>query len=329
MRISDHGITKTRKRTESSKALTQVSVVGRLPTTITILSQHQFNINYKNRLLQAKRTREISTNLFNINAYSDEDCLVNFRFLRADIPKISKLVEFNTPRTIRNRYRMDPIASTCIMLRRISAPARWRDLELVFFMNRSALSEVFWETIERFTKSNSYLLDLRTNLLRQRAKIYAEAIKYKGAPLHQCIGFIDCTKIRMCRPGGHGTNQRSVYSGHKRMHCLSYQTLTTPDGLIFALWGPEVGRRHDLTLLRKSGWEEIFSESLLIDGVQHYIYCDAAYNLRPYMQVPFVIVGEDEQKKAFNKSMSKMRVSVEWSYGEVKKIGLSTIMLGY
>lgn len=111
--------------------------------------------------------------------------------------------------------------------------------------------------------------------------MYATAVKKKGAPLNECIGFIDCTKIQMCRPGGRGANQRSVHSGHKKMHCISYQTITTPDGLVFALWGPEVGRRHDLTLLRKSGWEVIFSENLILNYIQYYIYCDSAYNLRP------------------------------------------------
>lgn len=172
---------------------------------------------------------------------------------------------------------MDPITSTFIMFRRISAPARWRDLELVFFMNRSSLSELFWLTIEHFTTFNSYFLQLRINPIRQRVHLYADAIKDKRAPLHECIGYIDCTKIRMCKLGGYGTNKWQVSFGNNRMHCLSYQNFTTPDGLISALWGPEVVRRYDLTLLRKGGWEENFNESLLLDGVQHYISCDAAY----------------------------------------------------
>ena len=78
--------------------------------------------------------------------------------------------------------------------------------------------------------------------------------------------------------------QPSCYSGLKRMHCLIYQTVTTTDGL-FSLYGPEVGRRHDLTLLRESGLEERLQGCLNIGGRQYYIYGDSAYMMRPCMQV--------------------------------------------
>jgi len=55
----------------------------------------------------------------------------------------------------------------------------------------------------------------------------------------------------MSRPGGAGANQWTCYSGHKRFYCLIYQTVTTPDGLMFYLYGPEVGCRHDMTLYRQ------------------------------------------------------------------------------
>lgn len=80
----------------------------------------------------------------------------------------------------------------------------------VFCINMSALSELFWETTELFTNANANLLDLRTSFLHEKAQTYAQVIKNKGAPLHECVDFIDCTKIGMCRPGGHGINQRSV-----------------------------------------------------------------------------------------------------------------------
>ena len=108
------------------------------------------------------------------------------------------------------------------------------------------------------------LLQNKTLLLRDRAALYAECIQLKGAPLDRCVGFIDCTKIRMQRPGGINAFQRSFYSGHRRMSFLSCQTITTPDGLMFSLYGQEVGRRHELTLLRGSGINEKLEGGLLI-----------------------------------------------------------------
>lgn len=121
-------------------------------------------------------------------------------------------------------------------------------------MRSSALSEDFWEIVRSFTDANMHLLNtFRTDLIMSRAALYAAAIHDKGAPLPACIGFIHCTKIRMSRPGGSTTLQRSVYSGHKCFHCLIYQTVTTPDALVFHMYGPEVGRRHDMNI-GKAGW---------------------------------------------------------------------------
>ena len=162
-------------------------------------------------------------------------------------------------------------------------------------MHSPALSEVFWEAIECFYEKLSHLLTtFCSELLVERAAEYASVIEGKGAPLDNCVGFIDCTKVQMCRLEGPSTNQRSVYSGHKRFYCLIYQTITTPDGLVFNLFGPVEGRRHEMTLYRMSGMEKHLSSSLEIDGKQYFTYGDAAYALRPWMQVGFPNVTATE-----------------------------------
>lgn len=62
----------------------------------------------------------------------------------------------------------------------------------------------------------------------------------------------------------------------------------TQDGPILAMYGQEEGSRHDLTLLRKSGWNETLQEELLIDDEYYYIYGDSAYMLRTWMQRQFL-----------------------------------------
>ena len=49
---------------------------------------------------------------------------------------------------------------------------------------------------------------------------FAEAVHAKGAPLQQCFGFIDGTVRQIAHPT---VNQRIMYSGHKRVHCLMFQ----------------------------------------------------------------------------------------------------------
>lgn len=49
------------------------------------------------------------------------------------------------------------------------------------------------------------------------------------------------------------------------MDCLIYQTITTPDGLVFASYGPEVERHHNFTLYRDSRWDGELENFMLID----------------------------------------------------------------
>ena len=49
---------------------------------------------------------------------------------------------------------------------------------------------------------------------------FAEAIFEKGSPLRDCWGFIDGTARPICRPI---RNQKIMFSGHKRTHCVKFQ----------------------------------------------------------------------------------------------------------
>jgi len=267
------------------------------------------------------RSLQVSSATFNLNSYSDHDALSEFRFRTREIGRIAEVMGWHGGLTKRSRYRCDNITACCIVLRKLATPCRWYDLETTFGMRSSKMSEVFWEVVECFVENKGHLLtELRVDLIEERAEQYAVAVKEKGAPLDNCLGFIDCSKIEMSRPGGNGTLQRSCYSGHKRMHCLVYQTITTPDGLILHLYGPEVGRRHDLTLLRNSGIEEIMEQRMVIGGKQYCIYGDAAYMLRVWLQTAFPRLTVTPVQAVYNKRMSAVREAVEWSYKDIKQM---------
>jgi hypothetical protein len=54
---------------------------------------------------------------------------------------------------------------------------------------------------------------------------FSQAIHAKGCPLTQCWGFIDGTAKSISRPI---YNQKIMYSGHKRIHCLKFQVFLKP-----------------------------------------------------------------------------------------------------
>lgn len=88
------------------------------------------------------------------------------------------------------------------------------------------------------------------------------------------------------------------------MLCLVYKTLSTPKGLIFSLFGHEEGQRHHLTLYHNSGWYEILSQSLFINGEWFYIFGDKAYLHRPWLQRLFIVVKSNSIDGNFNKCIS-------------------------
>lgn len=133
----------------------------------------------------------------------------------------------------------------------------------------------------------------------------------EGYPLDRCVGFIDCTKIKMCRPGGHPSFQYAVYSGHKRIPSLIYRSTSTPKGIMFTLLGPDAGNRLDLTLYYNIGWGEILENALFINGIQYYIYGDKRYVLRPWMRPQFRMIQFNPIEERYNKFMLLVCVLVE------------------
>lgn len=55
----------------------------------------------------------------------------------------------------------------------------------------------------------------------------------------------------MARTGGNRSLKRAYYFEKRRVDCLINWIVSTLDGPIFALNGPKVERRHDLTLYRE------------------------------------------------------------------------------
>lgn len=165
--------------------------------------------------------------------YSQHASLSEFRFHPSELGNVAMLMHWHGEPTKRSRNRRDSIAACYVVLRNLSTPCRWYDLETTFGIRSSKIGESFWEQVELFIHFSGHLVTT--------SRMDLQCI-YSGEtfPLPHCLGFIDCPKIQICRPFGLGSPQRNCYSVHKRMHCLVYQTLTTPDGLIFHLYGPHV-----------------------------------------------------------------------------------------
>ena len=78
------------------------------------------------------------------------------------------------------------------------------------------------------------------------------------------------------------------------------------------------GNRHDSGMLADSGilqnLQQYFHSP---NGQQLRIYGDMAYPLRLHLQTPFRGLNLTPAERAYNKSMSSIRIAVEWVFSEI------------
>ncbi|RPB12404.1 hypothetical protein P167DRAFT_588521 [Morchella conica CCBAS932] len=192
-----------------------------------------------------------------------------------------------------NHIFEDGITALCMLLARLSWPNRLADLYLKFDWKPERVSRIRWKHLLVFDVER---------LTPERLVTFTIAIQNRGAPLETCFGFIDCTLREIARPI---YGQEAVYNGWKRKHCLKYQAVVTPDGIIIHLYGPVEGTKHDAL------------NSMLMHLTGQSYYGDPAYPITEYLLSPFAgaAIGGDEQH--WNRTMSKVRIIVEWCFKEV------------
>ncbi|ETV86977.1 hypothetical protein H257_01995 [Aphanomyces astaci] len=172
-----------------------------------------------------------------------------------------------------------------------------------------------------FLQRSHMSLRLKLALLRRspptshnQLEALSQAVANKGGEVQNVWAFIDGTVRECCRPDG-DERQRTVFNGHKRRHAVKYQTLVTPDGIISHAFGPIEGRRHDLTILRQSKLESVIAADTRFRGFV--IYGDPAYGYSDQLASPFGGARLTAAQREVNKSISRVRISVEWSFGQV------------
>ena len=157
------------------------------------------------------------------------------------------------------------------------------------------------------------------------------ALGYNGLFAFVIAHFIDCNCLETNRVGGGPTEagansarwdgdiQRAFYNGWKSIHGLKHQTVDNAYGLTVHCCGPTSLRRNDLTLLRISRINDQMAELQQDDNDDFGVFGDSAYKKRSHM---WTYVDTDESPsdiredcKKWNKTMKKVRISIEWNYG--------------
>ncbi|XP_064631647.1 uncharacterized protein LOC135489941 [Lineus longissimus] len=258
-------------------------------------------------------------NRFNINQITDEQAKVMFRFTKEQITQMVVALGIPPVYKAADRSIVTGHDGLRMLLRRLVYPNRLCELDKEFGRPKSVLSAIITTVLEdvysRFrTKFTG--LDAHPWMTIATIRHFADAVHEKGAALRNCWGFIDSTPRPICRPT---VNQRLCFSGHKRVHCLKFQSVVAPNGLIVNLYGPVEGRRHDSGMLRMSNLlaELVRVNYRLIDNTPMCLYGDPAYPIRDQLLAPFRGAVVTDEQRAFNKSMSAVRECVEWQFGKI------------
>lgn len=83
------------------------------------------------------------------------------------------------------------------------------------------------------------------------------------------------------------------------------------------MYGPIAGRRHDAFMLSVSGLQPKLANIKKPDGSPYVIYGDPAYGMSRTILAPYRGSQLTQQQQAFNSAMSRVRVSVEWTFGKI------------
>lgn len=274
---------------------------------------------------------------FELENLTDDECKTEFRFLKNDIYQLANLLRIPEKVSTYNRIKVSGIEALCIFLKRFAYPCRYSDIMPRFGRPIPQLSMISNQIMDHiYGNFKNLLQDLNHPWLSpNHLQSYANAVYNKGSPLDNCWGFIDGTVQAICRPN---KNQRVVYNGHKRVHGIKFQSVVTPDGMIASLFGPYEGRKHDSGMLNESTLlQQLQQHSYGRFGNSLCIYGDPAYPLRVQLQAPFRGPALTRNQVLYNKAMSKVRIAVEWVFGDIVnyfafldfkkdlKIGLSAV----
>lgn len=274
---------------------------------------------------------------FDIDELCDDECQTNFRFFRNDIYRLTEVLDLPGDIECYNGLVVDKVEALSMYLKRFSYPCRYADMVPLFSRPIPQVCMITNYVMNFIYDRWRHLLsDLNQPWLSSaNLERFADAIHDRGAALQNCWAFVDGTVRAIARPG---TNQRVLYNGHKKIHAVKFQSVAAPNGLIANLYGPVEGKRHDSSMLRMSGLlNQLQQYSYKPNGDLLCIYGDPAYPLRPQLQGPFKGARLTPDQEAWNSSMSKVRVEVEWIFGDVinyfkfldfkknLKIGLSAV----
>jgi len=206
-------------------------------------------------------------------------------------PRLSRyLVSTRESILCSNSYRVPYEMGLLLVLYRFSFPCCYHpDIKCYFGMCRAHISAVLITFINAmYVLAIPYLSNPWIH--RHRFQYYTYLIWSKtGGLVNHLWGFIDGT---LCKTACPSYFQKLMYSGHKCVHGIKFQSVVTLDGLFACLFGPVNGKCHDSYMLHVSQLLVWLNEIMLYQGNMYALYGDPAYPQFPYLYGGFKLPRE-------------------------------------
>ena len=175
--------------------------------------------SFYNQNTEKERTTPLSRR-FDLNISAMPSARHIFDFFKQDIHRLSQALQIPGRFVLPNRCVEDGIQSLCIFVARLAYPNRLSHLEHLFNRPQTTISLIIQAVLDFIydnfhQKINVWNRPSLTNRFQQ----FADAVHRKGAPLRNCVGFVDGTVRPLCRPTYF---QRACYSGHKKVHAIKF-----------------------------------------------------------------------------------------------------------
>ena len=240
-------------------------------------------------------------------------------FPRENIARTAKLMGIPKWVVTRNRDRCERDLAFIMLLYKMSWPRRLIEFAEVFGGNGARVMRICnaltvflyerfrrkMETLDRERMTDDYILWLcRT-----------QDAMHHSAP--HVWGFIDATVRPCCRPVYF---QEAIYNGKDRVHAIKFQTIVSVDGIICHCNGPWSGRRHDSYIYKRTLPHVLHELPVIQDAaceIPVAVYADPGYFLTTRVLMPFPTGRDCAMHQAFNVTMSRVRITVEWGYSRV------------
>jgi hypothetical protein len=261
----------------------------------------------------------------------------DFRFAAKDVPRLIAALGLDgdeaAGRCVEDRYSFSADTAISVLLYTMARGATLQQLNDRFGLKRTKASAVLRWTIrtvyERWHK-RLFVTDFKR--WAPQFPEWAEAVLARQGRQEGyagIVGFVDGTFFATSRPKKN--LQRFFFSGHKWDHGVHFLGVQAPIGLLIDFSGPWEGRHQDKWMLKVSKLLERFEACMIWAATQSfgsarwiaqlfYLFGDAGFTLRPWLQVQFSGRHLTAAQTACNFSLSHTRIANEWIFGRMEQL---------